>query len=171
MQELNHYRVFEMKDPDDATALQRFIEKVRVYDFLAGLNSKFDQVRVQILGKDKVPSLEETISMIQDEESRRGVMLEAQNLEGSAMVVAKPELSHPIQENVKEVQFPKTFGRDNKKNLWCTYCKKTDTQRKLVGNFMANHVKETNVEDNSHSSRETMDRPTSASVSKVKNQI
>lgn len=26
---------------------------------------------------------------------------------------------------MKEVQFSKTFGRDNKKNLWCTYCKKT----------------------------------------------
>lgn len=134
-QELDHYRVFEMKDPEDATTLRKFIEKDQVYDFLAGLNSEFDQVRVQILGKDEVPFLEETISMIQAEESRRGVMLETQNVEGSAMVVAKSELSHPIQENVKEVQFPKTFGSDKKKNLWCNYCKKTGRTKETCWKF------------------------------------
>lgn len=44
-----------MKDPEDATTLRNFIDQDRVYDFLAGLNSEFDQVRVQILGKDEVP--------------------------------------------------------------------------------------------------------------------
>ena len=68
-QELYHYGVFEMKCPEDAAILKSFIERDRVYDFLAGLNPEFDQVNVQILGKDDTPSLEETISPVRVEES------------------------------------------------------------------------------------------------------
>ncbi|GAV66138.1 LOW QUALITY PROTEIN: UBN2_3 domain-containing protein, partial [Cephalotus follicularis] len=67
-QELDHYRVFEMKCSEDAATLKIFIEKDRVYDFLAGLNPEFDQVIIQILGKEEIPSLEETISLIRAEE-------------------------------------------------------------------------------------------------------
>ena len=52
-----------MKCSEDTIILKNFIEKDRVYDFLVRLNPKFDQVRVQILGK------EETISLIRVEES------------------------------------------------------------------------------------------------------
>ena len=41
-----------MKWTDDASILKNFIEKNRVYDFLASLNPEFDQVRVQIIGKE-----------------------------------------------------------------------------------------------------------------------
>ena len=75
-QELDHYQVFEIKHPEDAAILKSFIKKDRVYDFLAGLNPEFDQVRIQILGKEDTPSLEETISLIRAEESRRSIMLE-----------------------------------------------------------------------------------------------
>ncbi|KAG7991978.1 hypothetical protein I3843_02G104900, partial [Carya illinoinensis] len=85
-QELDHYRCIETKCAPDAAILKCFIEKDRVHDFLAGLNAEFDQVRVQILGKEEVPSLNETISLIRAVESRRGVMLEPQVLEGSTMV-------------------------------------------------------------------------------------
>ncbi|KAJ0103610.1 hypothetical protein Patl1_05363 [Pistacia atlantica] len=85
-QEMDHYRCIEMKCSDDAAALKNFIEKDRIYDFLTGLNVEFDQVRVQVLGKEDLPSLNETISIINAEESRRGVMLYSQPVEGSAMV-------------------------------------------------------------------------------------
>lgn len=75
-QELNHYRVFEMKCANDAVTLKTFIEKDQVYDFLAGLNFEFDQVKIRILGKEEIPSLEETISLIRAEESGMGIMLE-----------------------------------------------------------------------------------------------
>ncbi|XP_022731494.1 uncharacterized protein LOC111286004 [Durio zibethinus] len=67
-QEMDHYRCIEMKCSEDATTLKKFIEKDRVYDFLAGLNVEFDQVRVQILGKQDLPSLNEVISMVRAEE-------------------------------------------------------------------------------------------------------
>ncbi|XP_073026769.1 uncharacterized protein [Primulina eburnea] len=48
-QELDHYRVVAMKFHEDSTTLKNFIDKDRVYEFLAGLNPEFDQVRVQML--------------------------------------------------------------------------------------------------------------------------
>ena len=102
-QELDQYRCVQMLCSEDAATLKNFIEKDRVYDFLAGLNVEFDQVRVQILGKERLSSLNETISLIRAEENRREVMLEPKTLEGSAMISTK----------------------SNKDTIWCTYCKKS----------------------------------------------
>ncbi|GAV72001.1 LOW QUALITY PROTEIN: UBN2_3 domain-containing protein, partial [Cephalotus follicularis] len=55
-QELDHYRVFEMKFLEDAATLKIFIKNDGVYDFLAGLNPEFD-VKIQILRKEEIPSL------------------------------------------------------------------------------------------------------------------
>ncbi|KAG0461572.1 hypothetical protein HPP92_021869 [Vanilla planifolia] len=84
-QELDHYRVFEMKSPEDAAILKKFIEKDRVYDFLAGLNPEFDQVRIQILGKEETPPLEETISLVR-RGKQEGCHASTTNLDGSALV-------------------------------------------------------------------------------------
>ena len=54
-QELDPYRVIKTKCPEDAAVIKDFIEQDRVYDFLVGLNPEFDQVRIQILGKQEVP--------------------------------------------------------------------------------------------------------------------
>ena len=40
------------------------MEKDRIYEYLAGLDPIFDKVRSQILGKDDLPSLNETIAII-----------------------------------------------------------------------------------------------------------
>ena len=122
-QELDHYRVSEMKCLKDTAILKNFIEKDRVYDFLAGLNPEFDQVRVQILGK------EETISLIRVEESWRGIMLEPQTLEGSALVtkIEQTQTQERGKANllrVSEKDNKDNMWKDNKDNLWCTYCKK-----------------------------------------------
>ncbi|KAL6311905.1 hypothetical protein AAG906_001782 [Vitis piasezkii] len=50
--------------------LKRFVEKERIFEFLASLNVKYDHKRSQVLGRDQLPSLNETISMIQAEEGR-----------------------------------------------------------------------------------------------------
>ncbi|GAV66127.1 UBN2_3 domain-containing protein, partial [Cephalotus follicularis] len=71
-QELNHHRVFEMKCPEDLATLKIFVEKDWVYDFQADLNHEFDQVKIQILRKEEIPSLEETISLIQAEDHGEG---------------------------------------------------------------------------------------------------
>jgi len=82
---MDHYWVIDMKNSDDAS-LKAFIEKDRTYDFLAGLNMEYDQVRVQISVKDDLPSLNEVVSIILAEESRRGVMLGSKPVEASTIV-------------------------------------------------------------------------------------
>ncbi|PON86222.1 hypothetical protein TorRG33x02_179410 [Trema orientale] len=74
-----------MKCQDDAALLKRYLENDRIYSFLASLNAEFDPVRVQVLGKENLLSLNETISINRGEENRRGVMLELVT-EGSAML-------------------------------------------------------------------------------------
>lgn len=86
--ELDHYRVIKAKCSDDSAILKEYIEQDRVYDFLVGLNSDFDQVRVQILGKEKIPGINEVVAMVRSEEIRRGVMLETPTMENSAMVAS-----------------------------------------------------------------------------------
>ncbi|XP_038904350.1 uncharacterized protein LOC120090704 [Benincasa hispida] len=49
-------------------------ETDRVYDFLAGLNSKFDAIRSQILGTHPIPSLMEVCSKVHLEEDRSSAM-------------------------------------------------------------------------------------------------
>lgn len=52
-----------------------------------GLNSEFDQVRIQILGKPQVPSLNEVVAIVRSEERRRNLMLDTPSIESSAMMV------------------------------------------------------------------------------------
>eukprot|EP00257_Ricinus_communis_P025088 XP_025012502.1 uncharacterized protein LOC107260948 [Ricinus communis] len=103
---MDQYWCVQMLCSEDAATLKSFIEKDRVYDFLAGLNVEFDQVRVQILGKEKFPSLNEKISLIRAEENRREVMLEPKTLEGSAMISTKSNnkkarIGNGIQSQIK----------------------------------------------------------------------
>ena len=63
-QELDHYRVIKTKCPENAAILKDFIEQDRVYDFLVGHNPEFNQVRIQILGKQEVSSFIEVVALI-----------------------------------------------------------------------------------------------------------
>jgi hypothetical protein len=41
----------------DAAQIKKMIEEERIYEFLGGLNSEYDPMRVQIFGKEPLPSL------------------------------------------------------------------------------------------------------------------
>jgi len=71
-----------MQCSDDVVILKKYKEIERIFEFLAGLNIKFNQVRVQILGKESLPLLNEVFSLIRAEERRRIVMLDVPNIEG-----------------------------------------------------------------------------------------
>ena len=59
-----------------------YMLKVRIFKILAGLNPEFDQIRSKILGMEPLPSLREVLAYVQNEESRRSVMLLAPSTEG-----------------------------------------------------------------------------------------
>ena len=75
---------------------------------------EFDLVRVQILGKDDLPSLNEVISLIRVEEGRRVVMLDTPQLKNSALISLKTPSKGPRDDR-------KVVDRNI---LWCTFCKK-----------------------------------------------
>jgi uncharacterized membrane protein len=55
-QELDHYQNLQPMCDTDAVQIT-MTEEERIYEFLGGLNSEYDPVRVQIFGKEPLPSL------------------------------------------------------------------------------------------------------------------
>ena len=91
----------------DASLLKRFVEKCRIYEFFASLNIEFDAMKVQILGKEDFPSLNETLAIVYVEEGRRGIMLETPTVENSAQMTRNVPMQHSSIEHqgrLKELQ-------------------------------------------------------------------
>lgn len=78
--EFDQYQNLKMtcKCNADSVALAQFIEQERIFKFLSGLNPEYDhiRVRVQILNKEKLPSLLEVFYTVSDEETRISSMLD-----------------------------------------------------------------------------------------------
>ncbi|TXG53873.1 hypothetical protein EZV62_019129 [Acer yangbiense] len=116
--ELDHYQNLKMKCGDDIATLREYVECERIFEFLAGLNAEFDQVRVQVLGKEPLPSLNEVFSIIRAKSGRRLVMLENKTGEASTLA-AKGVTGLPQMGGGNGAE----MGR-NSKGVWCNYCKK-----------------------------------------------
>jgi hypothetical protein len=76
-----------------------------------GLNPEFDQVRIQILGKPQVPSLNEVVAIARSDKSGRNLMLDTPSIESLAM----------ITESHRGGGLAKV---EKKGEMWCTYCNK-----------------------------------------------
>ncbi|KAJ7968090.1 Retrovirus-related Pol polyprotein from transposon TNT 1-94 [Quillaja saponaria] len=132
-QELDYYQEYQPVHPTDAASYKKVVDKEKVYDFLAGLNLEYDQIRVQVLGRDPFPNLRQTYAYVQQEESRRITMLHVVTRERSAMVATPiPKESKGVHTRGIEI----ARGND-KDDLQCDYCGKTrhtrDTCWKLHG--------------------------------------
>lgn len=119
-QELDHCEHLETNSNEDAVLLRRYKEKGRIYKFLEELNSEFDLVRVQVLGKE-LSSLNKTMAVLRGEVSQRRLMLKPTAAEISALTT---------QSNGRK---PDPFGgmgggkeaaMGDKDSLWRTYSKK-----------------------------------------------
>ena len=93
--ELDYYQNIKMKCNKDTTMMLKFVKRERIFDFLTGLNVEYDKVKVQVLGKEDLPPLNEVFSIIRAEEGRRSVMLDTPTTEGSALVTMKPNSTPP----------------------------------------------------------------------------
>lgn len=62
------------------------VESIQIFELLAGLNLEYEQVRVLLLGKDPLPSLNEVYAYIHREERRQKVMNVTASFEKSALV-------------------------------------------------------------------------------------
>ncbi|GFS43591.1 DEA(D/H)-box RNA helicase family protein [Actinidia rufa] len=93
-------------------------QRQRIFKLLAGLQDEYDQVRCRILNIDSVPSLREAFAIIQNEESRRGVMLPPIPSERSALV-SVPKSKRRSQPTHRDSG--PFVGSDDKDKLHCDY--------------------------------------------------
>ncbi|RDX66359.1 hypothetical protein CR513_54873, partial [Mucuna pruriens] len=95
----------------DSVAYTRLVERGRIFNFLHGLNFEYNPIRVQILGKEKLP-------LCLSEETRRSVMLDKGNSNtGFAMVTEKGPTKRSTS---KEKPFTKSSCGE-----YYTYCKRS----------------------------------------------
>ena len=65
---MDYYQNLQMKCSEDDAMLRKFVEREKIFRFLSSFNVEFDQVRVQVLGKDDLSSINEVFSIIRAEE-------------------------------------------------------------------------------------------------------
>ncbi|RVW85209.1 hypothetical protein CK203_046576 [Vitis vinifera] len=94
---MDYYQNLQMKCSEDAAMFRKFIEREQIFEFLADLNVEFDEVRVQVLGKEDLSSINEP-----RDNNFKGV----NSGQGGSNDSSKCDFSK------------------NKDNVWCTYCKK-----------------------------------------------
>lgn len=87
-QELDYYHNFQVEILVDTLKFNQLVEQEWIFYFLFGLRDEYDQIRVQILGKEPLPSLRGVYAYVQSEESRRGVMLHSVAQKRFALVTA-----------------------------------------------------------------------------------
>ncbi|RDX83657.1 hypothetical protein CR513_35392, partial [Mucuna pruriens] len=102
----------------DSIAYTGLVERERIFKFLHGLNFEYNPIRVQILGKEKLPFLFEVFFIVRSEETRRSVMLDKGNSNtGSAMVIRKDPIKRPTSKEKPLIK--------SSRGEYYTYCKRS----------------------------------------------
>lgn len=110
-QELSYLRNIEFYCQKDAEEYKKRVEMDQVFDFLVGLNSNFEPVRVQILNETVLPSLSAAYALVLKDEKRRAVM-STNPPEGSALTVVQGRGRGRGQENVSMLMLPLVMEED-----------------------------------------------------------
>lgn len=72
--ELDHYAPLQMRDPQDAQDVQKWVEDRRVTHFLRNLDPEFESRRAAFCHQDSLPTMAEAVSAMVIEESRLRMM-------------------------------------------------------------------------------------------------
>lgn len=112
---------------------------------MAKLNQEFDSIRLQILGNDEIPLLNEVIIIVSIEESKKGIMFESQHPNSLALISKSPKPYQKIKELNQKLKIQDLVSTT--RIIFDVLCKKSrhlilaKRLRKLnVGNFMASPI-------------------------------
>ena len=102
-----------MKHDDDITIFNSFIQRQRLYQFLAGIND----TRRDLLNQDPLPTVEKAYAAIRREINRRGIITDA-----SSLGTSPSEIGSGLM--VKNRSDYSSFWRDkvDKSHLRCDHC-------------------------------------------------
>ena len=78
-----------MECSKDVAMLANFVERDWIFEFLSSLNPEHDPIHVQILGKEKLPSLSVSFYTIPGEKSHWVVKLDEKPIDRSTLVTDK----------------------------------------------------------------------------------
>ncbi|GMY34460.1 hypothetical protein FCV25MIE_29702 [Fagus crenata] len=120
-QKLDFLNPYDMESAKDTATLKKRIENEQVYDFLAGLNPGFDQIRVQVLAQDPTPNLRSTYAFVRREELRQAAMLTSPPQKSSALMT--------IQHSPSALVSSGSWKPEDKESLFYTHCKGTKHTR------------------------------------------
>ncbi|XP_073102487.1 uncharacterized protein [Elaeis guineensis] len=110
--EADHYRTFIPQCSIDVDRFQKYLEEERVQDFLYGLNSEYESVRVQLLARDILPNLGQVFSTVLSEETRRRVTSDSNSSVRSALTVQPQQVGEKVCFHCKKPGHTKAFCWD-----------------------------------------------------------
>ncbi|KAL5546093.1 hypothetical protein UlMin_005780 [Ulmus minor] len=111
-QQLDMFEIHSWKCPSDFALYKKIVDQKRTFKFLLGLSKELDEVRGRIMGIKPLPTIQEAISEVRREESRRKLMM-------------NDNLSTPTVEGL--ALNTHNSSQDNKQRKgrpWCEHCKK-----------------------------------------------
>lgn len=86
-----------MKYLDNVTAYHRVVNRLRVHIFLAGLDTKFEQICGEILCKDPIPEFEVCYALIYKEATRHATIQgETSDMDASVMIARQQQKSNQV---------------------------------------------------------------------------
>lgn len=83
---MDHFLTFRPKCKEDIITCIKHVKEFCIYELLAGLNLKYDQLRVNILGKDPLPSLNEVYAYLHREEKCRNTLVQPTEVQHSTLI-------------------------------------------------------------------------------------
>ena len=115
--EIDHFRL--VKNPESEEL--GYTIKDRLYKFLMGLNIKYEPLRSQILNREKVTIIEESINIVLEEESQMKLVPNAPKEEARVILASKGKI-HVLEQKLPQL------GSEGKQqaleNLFCVHLKK-----------------------------------------------
>lgn len=121
---LDHYTIYRPAYVKDDTKYKKHMESIQIFEFLAGLNLEYKEVRVLILRKDPLSTLDEVHAYVHIEELCQGVMATSFNFEKSTLVSSSTRGSHGGHSN-RGRGGQSSFAFDNQDCLKCEHCRRS----------------------------------------------
>ena len=102
---------------EDITIFNTFIQKQRLFQFLAGLNETFDKEKRDLLNLDPLPTVDMAYATIRREVSRHGIMIHASSLGKNP---SKIESGLAVKHHRSNSSFRREM--EDKTHLRCSHC-------------------------------------------------
>lgn len=114
-QQEDMFNKLNWKCTEDGSVFRAYLEEMRIFKFLIGLNDNLDEVRGRILSIKPIPSIREVVAEVRREESRKRVMLKSDSVPTSgetSALATRGNSNNPSD------------GETRRGRPWCDHCRR-----------------------------------------------